>query len=368
MAERKKTLVILSPGFPKNEADSTCIPPQQVFVRNLKSQYPALNVIVLAFEYPFYQSSYQWNNVSVISFGGANKGRLTRLNTWRRVQLTLRRLNKQFQLIGLLSFWMGDCAFIADRFAKRRNLKHFCWILGQDARPDNKYFRWTMPQAESLVALSDFIATEVRQNYQLAPAHVIPVGIDPKLFGEPPRTRDIDILGTGSLIPLKLYSMLINMIGSLHTYFPNLRAVICGDGPERHLLESLIKDHHLENNIELMGEAPHNAVLALMQRTKVFAHPSSYEGLGMVCLEALYAGAQVISFVRPMDEPIKNWHFAKTPDDMVNMLKRLLDDPHCDNGKVAPYVIGDTCSNIMNLYESPLAPRLSEGRRDDFLD
>ena len=351
MAERKKTLVILSPGFPMDEADSTCIPPQQVFVRNLKSQYPALNVIVLAFEYPYYQSSYQWNNVSVISFGGANKGGLTRLNTWRRVRLTLRRLNKQFQLIGLLSFWMGDCAFIADRFAKRRNLKHFCWILGQDAKPDNKYFRWAKPQAESLVALSDFIATEVNQNYQVAPAHVIPVGIDSRLFGEPSRTRDIDILGAGSLIPLKLYSMLINMIGSLHTYFPNLRAVICGNGPERHLLESLIKDYHLENNIELMGELPHNAVLALMQRTKVFAHPSSYEGLGMVCLEALYAGAQVVSFVRPMDEPIKNWHFAKTPDDMVNILKRLLDDPYCNNGKVAPYLIADTCNKIMSLYD-----------------
>ncbi len=351
MTELEKTLVILSPGFPKNEADSTCIPPQQVFVRNLKLQYPKLNIVVLAFEYPFYSSSYQWNNVSVISFGGANKGGLTRLNNWRRARSVLKQLNKQYQLIGLLSFWMGDCAFVADRFARKHNLKHFCWILGQDAKPGNKYFKWIKLKAENLIALSDFIATEVKGNYSTIPAHVIPVGVDPKLFGDPSPTRDIDILGVGSLIPLKLYSLLINMIATLHIYFPGIRAVICGDGPERHLLESLIKDYGLEKNIQLIGELPHNTVLALMQRTKVFAHPSSYEGLGMVCLEALYAGAQVVSFVRPMDQPIKNWHFAKTPDDMVNILKRLLDDPSSSKGKIAPYFIADTCNKIISLFD-----------------
>jgi glycosyltransferase involved in cell wall biosynthesis len=350
MTELKKTLVILSPGFPKNETDSTCIPPQQVLVRNLKLQYPEFTIVVLAFEYPFYSSSYQWNNVSVVSFGGSNKGGLTRLNNWRRARLVLKQLNMQCQIIGLLSFWMGDCAFVADRFARKHNLKHFCWILGQDAKPGNKYFRWIKPKAEKLVALSDFIATEVNNNYSIRPDHIIPAGIDPQLFGDRSQTRDIDILGAGSLIPLKLYSLLINMIATLHIYFPDIRAVICGDGPERHLLSELIKDYRLENNIQLGGELPHTEVLALMQRTKVFAHPSSYEGLGMVCLEALYAGAQVVSFVRPMDEPIKNWHFAKTPDDMVNILKRLLDDPFGDNGKVAPFLIADTCSKIMSLF------------------
>lgn len=351
MTERNKTLVILSPGFPKNEADSTCIPPQQVFVRNLKLQYPELNIVVLAFEYPFYSESYQWNNVSVISFGGANKGGLTRLNNWRRVRLTLRRLNKQFQLIGFLSFWMCDCAFIANRFAKRRNLKHFCWILGQDAKPGNKYFKWVKPKAGSLIALSDFIVSEVKNNYSVTPSHVIPVGVDPALFGESAKKRDIDILGVGSLIPLKLYSLLINMIGTLHIYFPDIRAVICGDGPERHLLDMLIKDYRLEKNIELTGELPHADVLALMQRTKVFVHPSSYEGLGVVCLEALYAGAPVVSFVRPMDEPVKNWYFAKTPDDMVNILKKLLEDPFCNQGSVVSYIIKDTCRKIIELFD-----------------
>jgi glycosyltransferase involved in cell wall biosynthesis len=351
MSEPGKTLVILTPGFPKNEADSTCIPPQQVFVRNLKLQFAALHIIVLAFEYPFHSAHYQWNGVSVISFGGKNHGGITRLTNWLRVWLTLRRLNKQHQLIGLLSFWMGDCAFIANAFAKKNNLKHFCWILGQDAKAGNKYFRRTKPDGTSLIALSDFISNEVKKNYSVTPAHIIPVGIDPSLFGDAAVKRDIDILGAGSLIPLKQFSLLINMVSTLHIYFPEITAVICGDGPERELLSMLIKDYRLEKNIELTGELPHASVLELMQRAKVFAHPSSYEGLGMVCLEALYAGAQVVSFVRPMDQATKNWHFVTKRDQMVNMLKVLLEDPFCNHSKVSPYLIKDTCIAIIRLYD-----------------
>src|SRR6201996_5324552 len=102
------TLVILSPGFPENEADSTCVPAQQVFVKNLKQNFPKLHIIVLAFEYPFAAAEYQWHDVTVLSFGGKNKGGIFRLFNWLRIWLRLRKLNKQYHIIGLLSFWMGD--------------------------------------------------------------------------------------------------------------------------------------------------------------------------------------------------------------------------------------------------------------------
>jgi hypothetical protein len=38
------------------------------------------------------------------------------------------------------------------------------------------------------------------------------------------------------------------------------------------------------------------------------------KGFGYVNLEALYAGASVVSFVRPMDEPIPNWHIANNEE------------------------------------------------------
>ena len=74
MENKPETIVILSPGFPRNEADSTCMPPQQLFVKALKEICPGLNIIVLAFQYPFFAGEYQWNGVKVISLGGKNKG------------------------------------------------------------------------------------------------------------------------------------------------------------------------------------------------------------------------------------------------------------------------------------------------------
>ena len=122
MKHKRQTLVILTPGFPKDKADTTCLPPQQVFVKALKEVCPGLNIIVLTFQYPFYKAEYEWHGVKVISMGGKDKGQLFRLITWQRALLILRKLYKENNLIGLLSFWMGECAFVGNRFAKRHGL------------------------------------------------------------------------------------------------------------------------------------------------------------------------------------------------------------------------------------------------------
>jgi len=352
MSDRPKTLVILSPGFPKDEADSTCVPPQQIFVKKLKQTFPQLNIVVLAFQYPFFKGEYQWNGVRVVAFGGENKGRVHRLRNWIRVWLHLRKLNKQHHLIGLLSFWMGECALIGSKFAKRNELKHFSWILGQDAKLWNKYFKLIKPQGESLIALSDFIAKEFNANYNVRPAYVIPVGIDPSMFEIPVGDeRDIDVLGAGSLIPLKQYYLFVDAIRYLKDDFPGIRAVICGNGPEFEPLQTLIKTLHLEDNVELMGELPHNEVLKLMQRTKIFVHTAAYEGLGIVCLEALYAGAQVVSFVHPMDAAIKNWYFTDVPGYMLKVVRDLLENPVVDRSPILPYPVTESAKAMMKLFD-----------------
>ncbi|HEY4194400.1 MAG TPA: glycosyltransferase, partial [Mucilaginibacter sp.] len=239
----------------------------------------------------------------------------------------------------------------ADRFAKRNNLQHFCWLLGQDAKPGNRYVKLVKSTGDSLIALSDFIVKEFHKNYAITPAHVITPGIDPSLFNVIQPGKDIDILGAGSLIPLKQFSVLIELVRFLREDFPDIKVVICGNGPEWELLNKAVKENHLENNIELTGSLSHHIVLALMQRTKIFVHPSAYEGFGMVCLEALYAGAQVVSFVRPMNVEIKNWHFAQAQGDMLNVVKSLLESPAKNHLRVAPYMIADINKAMMKLFD-----------------
>ncbi|MGY3215268.1 glycosyltransferase [Mucilaginibacter sp. HD30] len=347
---RVKTLVILTPGFPADENDSTCVPPRQIFVRALKRLHPELNIVVLALQYPFFSKTYQWHGVQVISFGGINKGRIYNMFTTFRVWATLHRLNKGYHLIGSLSFWLGKCSFISSRFAKKHRLKHYSWILGQDAKAGNKYVARIKPDELSLIALSDFIRREFNLNYGIVPKNVVPVGIDPGLFSPPAGKRDIDILGAGSLIPLKQYDVFLEIIAQLKSHFPDIKATICGDGLQMLHLKQMIKELDLAGNVTLTGRLSNQEVLAHMQRAKIFLHTANYEGFGTVCLEALYAGNKVVSFVKPMDIAIENWQIATDKKHMVQILKEIMQDTDLTHEPALPYPVDDIAKMVFKLY------------------
>jgi SAM-dependent methyltransferase len=91
-----------------------------------------------------------------------------------------------------------------------------------------------------------------------------------------------------------------------------------------------------------------------MQRTKILLHTSGYEGFGVVCLEALYAGAHVISFCRPMEQDIPHWHIADSPEEMMQMAEEILRDPATSYTPVLPYTMKDTVRSVMELFTPPV--------------
>ena len=133
---------------------------------------------------------------------------------------------------------------------------------------------------------------------------------------------------------------------------PYIKAVLCGKGTERHRLELMIADAGLQYSILLMGEKPHNEVLQLMQRSKIFLHPSSYEGFSGACLEALYAGAHVISFCNPKrcSGIKKHWHIAEDTESMTGLILELLQSPDTDYTPVLPYTMKETARAVMELF------------------
>lgn len=349
--QQKKALVILSPGFAENEADSTCLPAQQQFINALNEQFPSVKLVILAFQYPFSNKNYQWNGAWVIPFNGKNKGKLYRFLLWIRVWNELNRLKKQYQLIGLFSFWFGECALIGKWFSKRNQFKHFTWVLGQDAGPGNKYVKWLRPLPDELVAMSDFLSKAFEKNYGIRPAYMIPNGIDPRIFSEQVPERDIDILGVGSLIPLKRYDLFIDIIKELKKQIPFIKAVLCGEGSERMRLALMIAEAGLQESVLLMGEQSHSAVLQVMQRSKVLLHPSSYEGFSGACLEALYAGAHVISFCNPKDAWVRHWHIVDDKDNMIQQALEILLTPDIEHKPVLAYTMNHTAKSIMELFD-----------------
>jgi len=350
MPEQQETLVILSPGFPKDEADTTCLPTQQLFVKSLQAQYPGLKIVVLAFRYPFVKATYKWHGVGIISLNNRRKGFINHLALWWRIWRLLGRLKTQHNIIGLLSFWCTEYAMVAKYFAIRNGLKHFIWLKGQDARAGNQFVRLIKPKDDELIAISDFVADEFYRNYKVRPLHVVPNAIDEPLFIDEQAERDIDILGVGSLIPLKQYDVFIKVVKELKAKIPDIRTVICGKGPEADNLKAAIRIQLLDKHIALIGEQPHNEVLKLMQRSKILLHPSSYEGFSTVCLEALYAGMHVISFHKPMKESIKNWNVVKDKNEMTQKVMELLVDSNIKFERVRVYAMEGAVSAIMDLF------------------
>lgn len=350
----KQTLVILTPAFPANESpeETVWLPAQQALVRALNRQYPAVEIVLLSFQFPLQRKEYRWHGNTVIPFGGGNRGRGRNWWVWVEVFNTLRRLQRTRNVAGLLSFWWAECAFVGGLFARAYGLPHYCWLCGQDARAGNRFVKRLRPKPGELVAMSDFLQRSFAQHYGIRPAHLIPDAIDTRLFAPFTGPRDIDLMAAGGLSPLKQFDMYVELVQEVKVARGSIHAVLCGGGLEEEKLRQQSVSLGLTSGLQLTGYLPQREVLALMQRTKVFLHTSSYEGFGNVCIEALYAGAHVISFIQPMDAAIPHWHIVKTKAEMLEKALALLGDNGNDYTPILPFDINDTARSFMQLFES----------------
>lgn len=103
-----------------------------------------------------------------------------------------------------------------------------------------------------------------------------------------------DFLFVGRLVSDKGADLLISAFTGLLSRKPNMRLTIVGDGPERSNLEQLAEP--LGNAVMFTGNLSPHAVELQMRSHNVLVVPSRWqEPLGIVALEGLNAGCQVIA-------------------------------------------------------------------------
>lgn len=346
-----KCFIILIPGFPADEQDTTCLPFQQQFIHAMQQAYPSLEILVLSFHYPFYKDHYQWHGIRVHSFRGRNRGHVYRWLRNREISAALEEIRAKKEIAGILSFWYGECAIAGKRFADAHGLRHYCWLMGQDAKTTNPYPKRFPLHQQELIALSDFLKNRLYEDHHILPSRVITPGLNRELFAVNNVVHDVDLLAVGSLIALKRWDIFIRMTLRLKEHLPGIKAILIGKGHVKPQLEQWVRKYHLENHVLFLGEQPHEQVISLMKRARILVHPSSYEGFPSVCLEALAAGAQVVSFFKPMDEAITNWHVVSDEDAMMNCLLNLLKQ---DDGHRRGFVykeMEETVQEVTSLFE-----------------
>ncbi len=345
--ERKPSLLIVSPGFPADENDSTCLPTQQLLVRSINRLRPDLEVMVIAINYPYRKGGYRWFGNEILTFGIQHAPKFLKPLLWWRIVRMLKKKFTDSPPTGVLSYWCTDAALIGKKISALLGIKHRIWISGQDAKKENRFVRWIDPRSEELVAMSDFLAGEFEKNHRIRPGSVVPNGVVP---GTSPCAKTIDILGAGSLIPLKRFDIFIAIAQQLLKVKPGLVINLIGDGPERKNIEHAIAQAGLQNRIILLGELSHSSILSHMDRAKLLVHPSAYEGYSTVCLEALSRGVHVISSTWAEKRNIPHWHVVQSDSEMVALALKLLNEEG-DFKPVVVHDLGDSARSFLDMFE-----------------
>lgn len=318
-------LIILSPGFPKDETDTTCLPAFQQFALSLKKLRPAGGIEIITFQYPFEKKNYTWHGIPVKALGGKNKGGILKLYVWFRAYRALQKIKSQQKIDGIVSLWVGECSLIGKYFGTFNNVPHYSWIIGQDAKPNNSYVRFINPKAEVLIAMSDFLKNEYFKNHGKLPFMVAENGINESSFPSfNSGKRNIDLLAVGSLIKLKNHVLFVEIVSEIKKIKPDLKAIIAGSGEEEGNLKTLVKEMGLSGNVHFTGLVSHKEVFDLMNDSKVFLHTSHYEGNSTVLMEALYSGCYTFSTCPLSERDTKNLKLLNRKEDFVVEILELL--------------------------------------------
>lgn len=200
------------------------------------------------------------------------------------------------------------------------------------------YIRSVGPQR--IVGVSHAVTEELRgYAFPRRKLQPIPNGIDGERYRPDPAARaatraawnipaEALVLGTVGRLTLehKGQDIGVALFARLVAEHPDrdLRYVLVGDGPDRHLLEQQVAALGLGERVRLVGhtERPWEAHAAL----DLFVMPSRFEGIGLVLLEAMASGAVPIAFgvggVRDViADPGLGWLVA--PEDREGMYRAL---------------------------------------------
>ncbi len=287
-------VIWLTPGFPADENDHNCIPPLQQLAHELVAR--GIDLQVIALEYPFRGKPYHWNGIPVWPCNGRNR-------FWRKLRTLRRAFRQGQQLLNarpaiLHSFWQTWAAQTGARLSYRTGAPHLTTLMGQDVLPVNhRHLKYLSQHNEPrLVALSAFHGSALEKTTGLRAAHIIPWGIReadiPKIL---PESRPLDVLGVGSLLPVKNWARWLRVLRRVADRIPGLQAELIGDGPERGRLQSLCKRLELEKNLRFGGTMPREQVLQKMRSAKVLLHSADFESFGFVLAEAAAQGCRVVS-------------------------------------------------------------------------
>jgi glycosyltransferase involved in cell wall biosynthesis len=211
------------------------------------------------------------------------------------------------------------------------------WLLGSLGRLEGFNTR----RADLVLTTSRYCSQAIQRHYRVSAKKIrlVPEGIDlgrwERINREVPRHSDgHTILCVARQYRRKRVKDLLRAMPIVRQKVPRARAVIIGDGPEHLRLRRLVRELHLQDCVQLLGEIPSDdAVVRYYRHADVFCLPTIQEGFGIVFLEAMAAGLPIVSTTAaaiPEVVPQRQAGLLVSPrgvDEVAGALIELLRDP-----------------------------------------
>lgn len=345
--------MIFTPGFAKDEEDYLCIPPLQVYLPALRAARPDLKITVVALHYPFSEGPYTWKGFQIHALGGSNvRSPIGKFRLWRKAKRKLREIHRATPIDLIHSLWLHECTWLGQQVARKLDIRMVATVQGQDALQGNRYLSTVDLNHIQVIALSQRAADTLQSMRMVPHLGVIPWGLPPEDIPDSTNgTRDIDILGVGSLVPVKDWSTFLDVLEKLRRHRPFMKVRLVGDGKLRASLEEEAKQRQLDQVLEFSGEVPRQEVLAMMRRSKVLLHTAKYEGQGYIFEEALAQGMRVVSTPVGMAKAGPRWALGEDSEALLEQLIKALAGPLL-NGPGPVDTIEETVEAYWEVYES----------------
>jgi Glycosyltransferase len=150
--------------------------------------------------------------------------------------------------------------------------------------------------ADRVICVSDILASSLRKKCHVE-SLVINNMVSDQFFKSQRKDRSentFKFIGVGALRKNKGFDILVDAFALCH--FPeNVTLDIVGEGEERHLIESKIRQHGLDRQVKMLGVKTPEEVNDLLCQSDCFVLSSRLETFAIVVIEAMAKGLPVIA-------------------------------------------------------------------------
>lgn len=149
-------------------------------------------------------------------------------------------------------------------------------------------------KADGRIAVSDFFRAQLERITECS-FQVVPNAVDVALFSPGNRSEEFLFFSAARFDENKNQRLQIEAFARASKQMPSARLWLAGDGPHKHGCMRLVEELGLQNRVQFTGFLSRSKMIEAMQRSAVYLISSKRETFGVVAIEAMSCGMEVLS-------------------------------------------------------------------------